>query len=89
MGVARRSETVQTDLRQLLDAGATFGLMAAAVGTLNGTTRAAIGFGPDNRTAEVKRRYDIILEIANDHLPPGVAPIETWQHADNGPRAAA
>ena len=82
-------EYVQTDLQESLAARATFGLMPAAVCTLNGSMRAAIGFGPDKRTAEVKRRYDIVLEIANDHLPPGVAPMETWEYADNGPRRLA
>ena len=82
-------EAVQSDLQELIKARATFGLMAAAVGKLNGGMRAAIGFGPDKRTAEVKRRYEIVIEIANDHLPPGVAPFETWEPTDNAPQAVA
>ena len=82
-------EAVQSDLQELLDARSIFGLMVTEVAPLKGGTRAAVGFGPDNRTVEVKRRYDIVLEIANNHLPPGVAPIETWEHTDSGPRSIA
>ena len=48
--------------------------------------RAAVGFGPDCRGAEVKRRYNMMLDIANQYFPPGMAAIETWEHTDNGPR---
>ena len=40
--------------------------------------RAAMGFGADRRSAEVKRRYAEVLRIVNQHLPPEVPPIETW-----------
>ena len=82
-------KAIQDDLQELLSARSTLGLMAVAVGTFNGGMRAAVGFGQDQRTSEVKSRYEVVLDIANNHLPPGVAPIETWEHTDNGPREMA
>ncbi len=48
--------------------------------------RAAVGFGLDKRTDEVKHRYNRVLGIVNEHRPHGVDPIETWEYLDSGPR---
>ena len=80
-------EAVRDDLRELIDARVTVGLTPADVPALTCGIRAAVCFGTDNRSREVKRRYGKVLEIAKCHLPPDVAPIETWEHADSGPRA--
>ena len=79
-------EAVRGDLQELIDARVAVGLTPPGRAVLMGGIRAAVGFGADLRTPEVKRRYDIALDIANAHLPPGVAGIETWEHTDNGPR---
>ena len=49
-----------------------------SVSRLTGGIRPAMGFGADHRSAEVQRRYCEVLGIVNQHLPPGVPPIETW-----------
>ena len=79
-------EAVQADLQMLIDARKELGLTPCNVAQLSGGIRAVVGFGPDNRSDEVKRRYNIVLNIVNQYLPPGVAPIETWKFAGNGPR---
>lgn len=78
-------EAVRGDLQNLIDARVAVGLTPAGLAPLTGGIRGAIGFGPDERTAEVKSRYETVLEIANCHLPSDVAPIETWEHIDSGP----
>ena len=79
-------EAVRADLQELIDARVAVGLTPASSARLIGGIRAAVGFGADWRTAEVKRRYSVVLDIANAHLPPGVAAIETWEHGEDGPR---
>ncbi len=69
---------VHTDLRKLIRARAAVGLGDAPASS--GGMRVAVGFGLDKRTSRVKCRYEIVLGIANDHLPPGVGSIETWEH---------
>ena len=73
------------DVQKLIDVRKCPWLTRESVPDLTGGIRAVVGFGPDIRSAEVKRRYDRVLSIANQHLPPGACPIETWQYADNGP----
>ncbi len=79
-------EVVEADLQKLIDARVAVGLTPPGVTRLTGGIRAAVGFGPECRTPEVKRRFDMVLDIANQYLPNGVAAIETWEHTDNGPR---
>ena len=78
-------EAVRDDLQKLIDARKTAGL-ATNTHRLTGGIRAAVGFGHDCRSVEVKRRYRKVLQIVNRHLPCNVPDIETWEHADNGPR---
>ena len=81
-------EAVRAGLQALIDARVAVGL-TPAVPRLTGGIRAAVGFGRDTRSERVKRRYGVVLNIVNQHLPPGVDPIETWEYADNGPRRVA
>ena len=78
-------EAVFPDLQALLKARKLVLPMGNDVAQLKGGIRAAVGFGPDTWSAEVARRYHMVLEIANQHLPPAVAPMETWKHGPDGP----
>ena len=78
-------ECVRADLQTLIGARVAVGLTPASRARLSGDIRPAVGFGADRRTAEVKRRYNVVLEVANAHLPPGVGGIETWECPENGP----
>ena len=69
---------VRSSLQELLDARVEFGLVPGNVPPINGGIRAAVGFGKDDRSDEVKSRYAKVLCIANQYLPTGVSPIETW-----------
>ena len=80
---------VGADLHKLIDARVAVGLTPPGVTRLTGGIRAAVGFGPDSRSNEVRRRYGIVLGIVNKHLPPGVGPIETWSIAESVPRRVA
>ena len=50
---------------------------------LSGGLRAAICFGHDGRSDEVKDRYKKVLTVANKFLPPEFPPIETWKLEDD------
>ena len=82
-------ETVRNDLQAVINARVAVGLTPPSVPPLSGGIRAAVGFGPDLRSAEVKRRYAMVLEVVNRHLPEGVEPIETWAFTDAGPTLVA
>ena len=57
---------------------------------LTGGIRAAVCFGPDKRSAEVKSRARIVLDVVNRNLPPSVPVIETWaMDAGSSPRRLA
>ena len=71
-------ESVRPQLQDLIDARVELGLTPAGVPKLTGMVRPALGFGPDRRSAEVKRRYAEVLRVVNQYLPPEVSPIETW-----------
>ena len=71
-------ESVRSGLQDLIDARVELGLTPNPVPRLTGGLRAAVCFGRDGRSEEVKDRYDRVLEVVNRHLPPLVAPIETW-----------
>ncbi len=75
-------EAVRDDLQAVINTRGAVGLTPSDVPSLTGGIRAAVGFGPDRRTPEVKRRYEEVLNIVNGHLPPGVGPIETWAISD-------
>ena len=71
-------DAVRGSLQELLDARAELGLTSEDAPPVTGGIRAAVGFGDDVRSEEVRGRYAQVLAIANGHLPPGVAAIETW-----------
>lgn len=71
-------ECVRGRLQALLDARVALGLTAGPVPRLTGGIRAAVCFGADRRTNEVRRRYERVLSVADRHLPPCVPRIETW-----------
>lgn len=80
--------SVLSQLQALLDSRVELGIITSSVPALTGDLRAAICFGPDIRSDEVRRRYNKVLEVVNDYLPPGVPPIDTWARRDssNPPR---
>lgn len=71
-------ECVRGQLQDLIDTRMELGLTSGTIPRLTGGIRAAVCFGIDSRTDEVRRRYDLVLEEVNKHLPPGVPRIETW-----------
>ena len=79
---------VWSDLQKLIGARVALGLAPQDAPRLNGGIRAVVGFGRDTRSDEVKRRYRKVLDVANEHLPPGVGPIETWEITDTWPTPA-
>ena len=79
-------DRVRGSLQRLLDVRKDLGLTRACASPITGGIRAAVCFGCDRRSEEVKCRYEIVLDIVNDHLPPSVDPIETWEYGIGGPR---
>ena len=75
------SLSIGRDLQELIDARVALGLMPE-VPQLSGRLRAAVCFGNDGRSEEVKRRYYETLGIVNAHLPSDIGPIETWKFED-------
>ena len=63
------------------------GLTRNPVPNLTGGLRAVVCFGRDGRSEEVKDRYDRVLKVVNQHLPPLVPPIETWALEERPSRA--
>ena len=71
-------DAVRDSLQKLVEARVELALTSADTPPVTGGIRAAVGFGEDTRSDEVTGRYAQVLAIANAHLPPGVAAIETW-----------
>lgn len=78
-------EAVGNGLQAVIDSRVAVGLTHYDVPPLAVRLRAAVGFGPDQRSREVKKRYGTVLEVVNQHLPAEVGPIETWAFTDTGP----
>ena len=76
---------LQGQLQALIDARVKYGLTSYQAPRLAGGVRAAVGFGRDTRSVEVKRRYNKVLDVVNRHLPSGIDAIETWEYT-NAPR---
>ena len=77
--------TVRGSLQSLIDARVALGLTPANVPRITGGIRVAIGFGGDDRSEEVRHRYERVLAVVNAHLPSRVPPIETWNLWVAGP----
>ena len=75
-------EAVRSGLQELTDVRVELGLTLPPVTRLTGGLRAAVCFGHNGRSREVKDRYDRVLEVVNRHLPPLVTPIETWSFGE-------
>ena len=75
-------ESVRSGLQGLIDARVELGLTPTPIPRLTGGIRAAVCFGRDGRSDEVKDRYDRVLGVVNRHLPPLVPAIETWTLGD-------
>ena len=75
-------ESVRSGLQDLIDARVELGLTPCPLPRLTGGIRAAVCFGRDDRSDEVKDRYDRVLEVVNRYLPPSVPDIETWDFVD-------
>ncbi len=71
-------DVVRSSLQELLNTRVALGLTPACAPRITGGIRAAIGFGSDNRSKEIRRRYEIVSIVVNAHLPPGVRQVETW-----------
>lgn len=78
-------EAVRNGLQAVIRARVAVGLAPPDVPPLTRGIRASVGFGPDKRSSEVKRRYEKVLKIVNNHLPADVGPIEILEHTDAGP----
>ena len=71
-------ETTRTSMQELLDARVELRLTPPHVPPIGSRIRPVVGFGIDERSKEVKRRYAKVLALVNEHLPPGADPMETW-----------
>ena len=81
----RALNSVRDSVQDLLDARVELGLTPDSVPRITGGLRAAVGFGDDERSEEVRRRYSEVLGIVNALLPPGVSSIESWALVNGEP----
>ena len=81
----RALPVVRNSVQELLNARMELGLTPGGVPRVAGGIRAVVGFGEDERSAPVRRRYLEVLGIVNSLLPPGVSPIETWAMENGKP----
>ena len=70
-------DTTRDSLQKLLDARVALRLTPPAVARIGTRIRPVVGFGVDERSDEVRRRYAKVLALVNQHLPPGAEPVET------------
>ena len=71
-------ETTRNSIQKLLDARVALRLTPPDVVRIGSRIRPVVGFGVDERSNEVRRRYAKVLAMVNEHLPPGADPMETW-----------
>ncbi len=81
-------DAVRGSVQALINARVAVGLTPPDVPQLTGSIRAAVGFGSEAPNTQAGR-YGMVLDIVNEHLPPDIGPIETWEYADTGPRQVA
>ena len=72
-------------VQSLLDSRVALGLVGTPATRLTGDIRAAVCFGRDGRSDEVRQRYSLVLDVCNRHLPKGIGPIETWEYSTDTP----
>lgn len=80
----RASPPLREQIQALIDARVAVHLTPKGTAPLSGRIRAVIGFGRDERTAEVRRRYGEVLEVVRSHWPPNVDFIEAWAFTESG-----
>lgn len=78
-------KSVHKSVQDLLDARVELRLTPGDVPRITGSLRAAVGFGEDERSDEVRHRYTKVLGIVNSLLPPEVLSIETWALVNGEP----
>ncbi len=78
-------DSAYEELNKMIEARKKLNLTLREASRIKGGLRAAVCFGADRRSCEIRRRYCIVLEIANRHLPDGVPPIETWAFEGSRP----
>ena len=83
-GALANNASLLKQVQSLLDVRVELGLTVPAA-TIARCIRAAVCFGRDGRSDEVKRRYGSVLKICNSHLPDGVPHIETWEYGGERP----
>ena len=71
-------DAIRDSIQRLLDARVALKLTSPGVPRIGTCIRPVVGFGADTRSKEVRRRYSKVLQVVNDHLPPGVVAVETW-----------
>ena len=71
-------DAIRDSMQRLLDARVALKLTSPGVARIGTCIRPVVGFGADTRSKEVRRRYSKVLQVVNDHLPPGVVAVETW-----------
>ena len=74
-------ETTRISVQELLDARVELRLTPPDVARIGSRIRPVVGFGVDEPSHEVKRRYAKVLALVNAHLPPTADPLETWSLA--------
>ena len=81
----RALPAVRSSVQELLDARVELGLTPGGTRRITGGIRAAVGFGTDERSEEVRSRYSEVLRIVNARLPAAVSSIETWALVNGEP----
>ncbi|MDE2843827.1 MAG: hypothetical protein OXN21_10655 [Chloroflexota bacterium] len=76
---------VRSNIQAVIDARVEVGLTSGGLPPLEGGIRAAVGFGADLRSPEVRRRYCLVLDVVGSYLPDSIAPMETWAISESGP----
>ena len=78
-------DSAYEELNKMIETRKKLNFMLREASRVEDGLRTTVCFGADRRSCEVRRRYRIVLEIANRHLPDGVPPIETWAFEGSRP----
>ena len=71
--------SIRDDLLALRRARIQLGLTPATTADLGHNLRVAVGFGREKSSIEVRERFDLVLAICQQFLPPGVHEMEAWR----------
>ena len=78
------SPRLRDQIQELIESRRRIRLTPESTAPLSGGIRPVIGFGPDERTDEVRSRYERVLGVVKSHWPPDVDFIETWTLTESG-----